>query len=140
MFGNLQFVSDDKKSAALSAEDFFREQTKDMDNAMDDPAFKNTPLVEIKEQALGIVEDLVPPLLEGTEDPEFLSTLEKIQNRIEIRDYLVPDLIVFLNGYRRFSVGRGNTFDKFVLGNSLSRKGSLFDAKGAIALLEEDLS
>lgn len=138
LFDNFRFAPMDGSEKSLDIEDFFEEQIRSLDGALEEPGFKDGSIDEIKRDAKTMIEELVLPRLEGEEDPELLTTMNKIQEKVAVQDYDMKSLVDFLNSYRRLSKGREKVFDKFVFKDSLKKKDSLLDTKDAIRLLDTE--
>jgi|GEM_PF-1120516 len=138
LFDNFRFASTDGSEKSLDIEDFFEGQIRSLDGALEEPGFKDGSIDEIKRDAKTMIEELVLPRLEGEEDPELLTDINKVQEKVAVQDYDMKSLVDFLNSYRRLSKGREKVFDKFVFKDSPKKKDSLFDTEDVIRLLDTE--
>ena len=142
LFTSFKFTTDDGNEKLININDYFEETIKKIEEISNDTEkmkeVQNIPLSEIKKEFIGLLDDFVLPHLD--EELNLSSTIEKIQNKMSVKDFYIGDLINFLNEYNKVSKNRENTFDKFIFKDYPKNKDDFFNVKGYLNDLIEDPS
>lgn len=142
LFANFKFKNGEGKEEII--DDYFGDREKELEKNLNDPEdikeIENISLEDLKKEFSSGLEDFVVPTLQIEESPEYLKMLEKIQNKLEVKNFQVDDFINFLNQYNKLSKNREKTFDEFIFKEFPKKKDDLYHTSAYLKDLTEDPS